>query len=120
MHTTTTVRIGLVLAALLGLGDVASIGALGGDGPPAVVIFLGVALGVVTLAAIRPAWRGSRSSAIAIVVARVISALTAVPAFFVDDVPAGFVAAAAVSIVVTAATVVLVTPALTTRRLAAS
>ena len=42
------------------------------------------ALGLITLGALIPARRGSRSALATIVVVRVISALLAVPAFFLD------------------------------------
>jgi hypothetical protein len=71
--------------AVLGLIDVALLGAIGYDDPPPLAVSLGVAaLGLITLGALIPARRGSRSALATIVVARVISALLAVPAFFLD------------------------------------
>jgi hypothetical protein len=73
-------RIGLVLAFLLGLGDVAILGALGEDDPslrpPAWVVVLSVALGVATLVLVAMAWRHpSRQQVLGIVVLRAVSGL---------------------------------------------
>lgn len=69
--------------AVLGLIDVALLGAIAYDDPPPLAVSLGVAaLGLITLGALVPASRGSRRALGTVVVARVISALLAVPAFF--------------------------------------
>jgi hypothetical protein len=69
--------------AVLGLIDIALVGAIGSADPPPLAVSLGVAaLGLITLGALRPAYRGSRGALGTIVVVRVISALLAVPAFF--------------------------------------
>jgi hypothetical protein len=71
--------------AVLGLIDVALVGAIWSADPPPVGVSLGVAaLGLITLVALVPARRGSRVALGTIVVVRVISALLAVPAFFLD------------------------------------
>jgi hypothetical protein len=71
--------------AVLGLIDVALVGAIGSADPPPLAVSLGVAaLGLITLAALVPAYRGSRSALGTVVVVRVISALLAVPAFFLS------------------------------------
>jgi hypothetical protein len=71
--------------ALLGLIDVALTGVIGSKDAPPLAVSLGVAaLGLITLAALVPARRGSRPALTAIVVTRVISAILAVPAFFLD------------------------------------
>jgi hypothetical protein len=70
---------------VLGLIDVALIGAIGAADPPPIAVSLGVAaLGLITLGALLPASRGSRSALRTVVVVRVISALLAVPAFFLS------------------------------------
>jgi len=70
---------------VLGLIDVALIGAIGAADPPPLAVSLGVAaLGLITLGALLPASRGSRSALRTVVVVRVISALLAVPAFFLS------------------------------------
>ena len=77
--TATTITI----FAVLGVIDVALVGAIGYDDPPPLAVSLGVAaLGLITLVALLPAHRGSGSALATIVVVRVISALLAVPAFF--------------------------------------
>ena len=70
---------------VLGLIDVALVGAIGSADPPPLAVRLGVAaLGLITLGALVPASRGSRSALGTVVVVRVISALLAVPAFFLS------------------------------------
>ncbi|GIF51475.1 hypothetical protein DFJ67_7368 [Asanoa ferruginea] len=111
MKRTAMTTTGLVLAGLLGLGDVISI--VGGvDGPPLAVLIAGSLLGVITLVGVVLGWRGSRAGIVTVVVTRLLSALTAVPAFFVDDVPDGAVGFAAVGVAVTLITVALLAPAL--------
>jgi hypothetical protein len=110
---TTRNRIGLVIAALLGLGDVISVFAVptpaeGEDGPPmGILIFCGI-LGVITLVAVVIAWRTAGRTALRTIAgARVLSALTSVPAFFAD-IPAGLLISVAVGIVLTVICVVLI------------
>lgn len=106
---------GLVLGGLLGLLDVVTLPFGDGEHPPFAVAVAGAVLGLVTLAGVVLAWRGSRAGAVAVVVSRLLSGLTAVPAFFADGVPAAAMAAAAGGIVLTLACVVLVAPALRAR-----
>src|SRR3954470_16114726 len=74
-----------VIFAVLGLIDIALVGAIWMDDGPPVVVSLGVAaLGLITLAGLIPANRGNRRALGAIVISRVISALLALPAFFLD------------------------------------
>ena len=92
---------GLVLAGLLGLADLATPLVTDGEHPPMVVALIGAALGLATLAAIVPAWRGGRGAAWTVVATRLVSAVTALPAFIVPDVPAEAVLAAGVGVAVT-------------------
>ncbi|WP_433730289.1 hypothetical protein ACQP2Y_19680 [Actinoplanes sp. CA-051413] len=108
MHRSKGFVTGLVIAGLLGLGDIITLLVGNGETPPVEVAAIGAALGLITVAALVPAWRGSRGGVIAIVVSRLLSAVTALPAFFVDDVPGGAVAAAAVGLVITLVAVALV------------
>lgn len=99
-------KTGLVLAALLGLADVLSLAGPqpdpGQPGPPTAVLVAGTVFGVITLAGVGYAWRtGNRVGSRVVAGARILSALLAVPAFFVEGVPAGLVALAASGIVVT-------------------
>jgi hypothetical protein len=117
---TTRTRVGLVLAALLAVGDVVSAFFPTPDGvvgPPLPIVVLGGLLGIATLAAVVVAWRSGRRGALWIVAGtRVLSALTALPAFFVD-VPALVKLLVAVFVVLTIVSVMLV---LTPTRRAAS
>jgi hypothetical protein len=71
--------------AVLGLIDVALVGAVWSADPPPLAVSLGVgALGLITLGGLPPARRGSRRALGAVVGSRVISAVLAVPAFFLD------------------------------------
>jgi hypothetical protein len=99
-------RTGLVLAGLLAVSDLFSF-ALGPQ--PLPVIIASTLLGVLTLIALVPAWRSrQRGAVIAVAVTRIVSALLAVPAFFVGGVPAAVQATAAVIIVLAVVSVVLV------------
>lgn len=115
MPLTTRNKIGLVLAVLLALGDVGSIALPtpdGEEGPPFAVLAIGLVIGLITLAAVVPAWRtGSRTALRVVAGTRIVSAILSLPAFFVD-VPAGIKVGAAVAFAVTVVCVVLVlTPA---------
>ena len=107
--------------AALGLIDVALTAVIGSSDAPPLIVSLGVAaLGLITLLALAPARRGSRGALTAIVVTRVISAVLAVPAFFLNA-PAwvmaveGFVIAATITALVLT-TVIGAHPALTQPR----
>jgi hypothetical protein len=104
-------KIGLALAGVLGLSDVASIGMPTGDGqdgPPVAIVVLGAVLGVITLAALVPAFRKAGRGAIRLVAGtRIISAISALPAFFVD-VDAGLKVFAAIIVVLTVAVVAMI------------
>jgi len=78
-----------------------------GGVPPRLPLLLDAVLGVITVVAVVIAWRTLRRGAIRIAAgARIISALTALPAFFVD-VPAGLKAAVGIFVLVTAAAVAM-------------
>jgi drug/metabolite transporter (DMT)-like permease len=70
-------KIGLALAFLLGLSDIAILGALSDDdGPPIPIVVISVAIGVLTVALVARAWRRpTRAALIAIVALRAISGL---------------------------------------------
>jgi hypothetical protein len=107
-------KVGLVLAALLGLADLVGMlatpePASGEQGPPAAVLVAGGVLGIVTIAAAVWTWRtGNRVGSRVVAAARVLSAVSALPAFFVEDVPPGLVAMASAGVVLTVVTVWLV------------
>lgn len=81
---TTSARAGVVLLALLSIGDIAVLFLTDGKNPPYVVAAICAVLGVASLAVLPAAWRGRRTAKLALSIMRVASALTAVPAFFVD------------------------------------
>ena len=71
--------------ALLGLIDVTLTAVIGSPDAPPLIVSLGVAaLGLITLLSLVPARRGNRGALTAVVVTRVISAVLAVPAFFLN------------------------------------
>ena len=114
MNHSTSVRVGLVLAGLLGLLDL--VGLVLPSGPaPTEVIVAGAVLGLATVAGVVLAWRGSRAGIVLVIVTRLLSALGAVPALFVDEVPTGVSIGAGIGIVVTLVAVGLVSAGLRRR-----
>jgi hypothetical protein len=103
---------GLVIAGLLALGDIATPFTGDGEHPPMVIGILTAVLGVITVAGLVPAWRGSRAGVTAIIVTRLLSAVAALPAFFVDGIPGPVRVLAAVAVAVTVLSVVLIAPRL--------
>ncbi|HET6295850.1 MAG TPA: hypothetical protein VFG33_20870 [Kribbella sp.] len=103
-----TFRAGLIAFGLLSVGDLAAPLLTDGETPPMSIALIGSALGLISLVLVVLAWRGVRRAVVPLIVLRVLSALTAVPAFFVDDVPGGAMAAAGVSIVLAVAGTALV------------
>ncbi|TXL58004.1 hypothetical protein [Aeromicrobium terrae] len=103
-------KVGLVLAGLLGLSDVPQFlmpTPDGETGPPYGILVLGSVCGVVTLVAVVIAWTREHRGAVRIAAgARVLSMLSALPAFFVD-VDAPIKVLAAVFVVVTIVSLVL-------------
>lgn len=105
-------RAGLVLAGLLASLDVGSLlipPEAGQPGPPRSVWILDAVLGVVTLVAIVWAWRARvpRGAQRVVVAARTASAITALPALFVD-VPTALKVLVGVFVLLTVASVVMV------------
>lgn len=112
---TTVNKAGLWLAGLLGVLDTAAIlgpTPEGEEGPPFGILVLDSLLGVVTIVAV--VWalrRGSRGAVRVTAAARIVSAITALPAFFVD-VPTPLKLAVGIFVLVTVVTVVMIlTPA---------
>ena len=101
-------RIGLILLGLLSAGDIAGLALTDGEHPPYAVAALGAGLGVGSLYFLAKAWRGSRAALRPLFALRILSALTAVPAFFVDDVPVAAFTAAIAIVVLTTVSVFLV------------
>lgn len=99
---------GLATCALLAVADVAMAFDVSDDAPPLPVLLSGALLGLLTLYGVRQAWAGAPRGVTVIVVTRVLSALSGVPAFFVDDAPEWAPPVVAVCIVLTVAGVGLV------------
>jgi hypothetical protein len=104
---TTRRRTGLVIFGVLSLGDMAALPATDGRTPPYVVAAALCVLGVFSVALVVTAWVNPAESLRLLIGLRVLSAVTALPAFFVADVPAGTQAAAAGVVVLTAVGVLL-------------
>ena len=97
----TAYRVGLVLLGLISLGDLAAPLLTDGQTPPMFIALIGSALGLLSLVLVVLAWRGRVAAAIGLVVLRLLSALTAVPAFLEPGVPMVPMVLAGIAIVVT-------------------
>lgn len=98
-------RVGLVLAALLAVGDVLTSIPQYVDEP--VIPTVAIVLAVATLVAVPFAWRDAAWARGVVIATRLLSALLAVPAFFFPGVPPGWVVAAATGILLSVLVVVL-------------
>jgi len=105
---TRSFRTGLVLLGVVSALDVLGVLFTDGDHPPRYIALIGTALGLASLGCIVAVWRGRRQVLLPLVVLRLASVLTAIPAFFVDDVPSGIVAFAAAFVAVSLVGVALV------------
>jgi hypothetical protein len=94
-------RAGLIVLGLLSLVELAGPLTTDGQHPPMVIALIGAGLGLISIVLVILAWPGRMSAAIAVIVLRLLSALTAVPAFLVPDVPTGAKVAAGVGISLT-------------------
>lgn len=112
MKRSGTFTVGLVICAILGVVDVVSLAGLGvDDGPPVAVAIIGAVLGVITLAAIRPARAGQSRGSITVIASRIASAVLGIPVFFVDSAPDWARVAVAILIAFTAVGIGLMTVA---------
>ncbi len=100
-------RFGLVIFGLLSLGDMAALLLTDGKTPPYAIAAVVCVLGIFSLALVVTAWLNPGEPLRMLIGLRVLSAVTALPAFFVSDVQAGAQAAAAGVVVLTALGVVL-------------
>ena len=105
---------GLIIAALLALGDITTPLTSDGEHPPMAVGVVCAVLGLISAVGIVQAWRGrgGRGWISAVIVSRLLAAMTALPAFFVTGVPAGARVVAALGIAVTLVCVALLAPRL--------
>jgi hypothetical protein len=78
---------GLVVLGVLSVVDLAAPLLTDGETPPLVIALIGSGLGLLSLILIVLAWRGRVAAALGVVVLRLLSAVTAVPAFVFDGVP---------------------------------
>jgi hypothetical protein len=103
-------KAGFVIALLLGLSDLASPLQPTPDGqvgPPLIILIIDAVLGLITIVAVVYAWRtGSRGAVRIAAGARIVSMITALPAFFVG-VPAGIMLVVGLLVVVTIACVAM-------------
>jgi hypothetical protein len=101
-------RAGLIILGVVSLGDLSAPLLTDGQHPPMSIALIGSALGLISLVLFGLAWRGAKAAAIALVVVRVLSALTAVPAFTVAGVPTTAMVLAGIAITATLVAAVLV------------
>ena len=103
-------KVGLAIAGLMGVVDCFSVltpTPEGEVGPPYAILVLGSILGVVTVVAVVIGWTKANRGAIRVAAgARIVSVLTALPAFFVD-VPWFIKLLVTVAVVLTVISVVL-------------
>lgn len=100
-------RTGLVILGLLSLADVATLPLTDGEHPPYAVAALATLLGVASLVLIVRALGDPSRSLRLLIGLRILSAVTALPAFFLDGVPAAAQALAGTTAVLTASGVLL-------------
>lgn len=98
-------RTWLILLGLLSVGDIAGLALTDGEHPPYAVTAVGAALGVGSLYFLAKVWQGNPAALRPPFALRILSALTAIPAFFVNNVPPAAVATAAGVVVLTAVSV---------------
>jgi hypothetical protein len=110
VNSTTNLKAGLAICALLAVIDVVGLAGTGmDDAPPFVVIAIGALFGLATLVALRPALRQVPVGLWTVIVTRVVSALSSLPPFFIDA-PTWVRVACAVAIVLTVLGVGLLVP----------
>jgi hypothetical protein len=107
MPGSTSRRTGLVLLGLLSLGDVATLPLTDGEHPPYAVAALATLLGLVSLVLVVRALGDPDRPIRLLVGLRVLSAVTALPAFFVSDVPVAAQTLAAAVVLLTGVGVLL-------------
>jgi hypothetical protein len=107
MNNTRSRSIGLALFGLLSLADIATLALTDGEHPPYAVALVSAVLGLVTLVLVIRAHQDAARGLRLLIGLRVLSAVSAVPAFFVSDVPAGAQVGAGAIVVLTAAGVLL-------------
>ena len=107
MNSTTGRRVGLLILGLLSLADVPEVAVTDGKHPPYAVAAVATLLGVASLVLVVQALRDRSRSLRLLVGLRILSAVSALPAFFVSDVPDAMRVLAGVFVLLTAVGVVL-------------
>lgn len=107
MNSSSGRRLALAIFALLSVGDMATLALTDGETPPYAVAAAAALLGLVSLVLVVRALRDPSRPLRLLIGLRVLSAVTALPAFFVTDVPAAAQAAAAAVVLLTAVGVLL-------------
>lgn len=107
MNTSTGRRVGLLILGLLSLADIPEVAVTDGKHPPYAVAALATVLGVVSLVLAVQAVRDPSRSLRLLIGLRILSAVSALPAFFVSDVPGAVRVLAGVFVLLTAVGVVL-------------
>ncbi|GAA1576901.1 hypothetical protein GCM10009789_33070 [Kribbella sancticallisti] len=103
-----TFRAGLVVFGVLSVGDLLTPVLTDGEHPPMSVALIAAALGLVSLVLVVLAWRGARRAVVPLIAVRLLSGLSAVPAFFAGDIPAIAMVAAGFTIALAIAGTALV------------
>lgn len=93
-------RAGLIVLGVLSAFDVAGPALTDGKHPPMPIALIGTVLGVASLALIVVVWRSGKA-VMPLLGLRVLSALSAAPAFFLTDVPVAAKVAAGAIVVLT-------------------
>jgi hypothetical protein len=110
VRTTTQLRTGLAISAVLGLINIPFLfvpAPTGQDGPPEAILVLSALVGMVSVVCAVLAWRSGNRLAVRInAAALLLNGLTTLPAFFVD-VDAWIKVATAVTVIATVAALVL-------------
>lgn len=117
MPRSRSLTAGYAILGLLGLSDALGLILTNGDnGPPLAINIIGTVLGLATLVAIFAVFRARRQGAVVprnmvmtVVVARALSALLGIPAFFAD-IPGGVKVFVAVGIALTVVGLALIRP----------
>jgi FtsH-binding integral membrane protein len=89
LEMTRLYRAGLILLGLLSLVSLTSPLTTDGQHPPMMIALIDAGVGLIGIVLVILAWRGRMAAAIALIVVRLLAALTAVPAFLVPGVPTG-------------------------------
>lgn len=101
-------RTGLAVFGVLSLLDLLLPLLNDGEHPPMPIALVASLLGIASLALVVSAWRGAPRAVIPLVILRLVSALSAVPALFEPTVPPPVVGAAATGITLTVVASILV------------